>query len=206
MNLPDKTIERLSQYRRNLLIILAKGKKFIFSHEIAKLLHITPVQVRRDIMLIGYNRTLRKGYNIKELIDLIGQIIDTENGQNVAIVGLGNFGKAIVRYFSKKRPKLKIVAAFDVNPEKVGRVFNGIPVYHINEINEKIPEENISIGILTVPYDKTTEVADLLVQTGIRGILNFTSKSIYLPEHVYLEEYDMITSLEKIAYHTKLTG
>jgi len=80
MNLPDKTIERLSQYRRNLLISLNKGKEFIFSHEIAQLLHITPVQVRRDIMLIGYNGTLRKGYDVKELIDLIGKIIDTEEG------------------------------------------------------------------------------------------------------------------------------
>jgi len=89
-NLPHKTIERLSQYRRALLICLDKGKTHIFSHEIAKIQHITPVQVRRDLMLIGYSGTLRKGYNIQELIDLIGTIIDTEEGLKATIIGMGN--------------------------------------------------------------------------------------------------------------------
>jgi len=203
MHLPDKTIERLSQYRRNLLIILAKGKEFIFSHEIAQLLHITPVQVRRDIMLIGYNGTLRKGYDVKELIDLIGNIIDTEGGQNVCIMGLGNLGKAILKYFGGKRPKLKIVAAFDINAEKIGQLYAGVPVLHVDELKERIQSQNISIGVITVPFDKATETANLLVDGGIKGILNFSSKPLNLPEHVYLEEYDMITSLEKVAYHTK---
>ena len=203
MHLPDKTIERLSQYRRNLLITLAKGKEFIFSHEIAQLLHITPVQVRRDIMLIGYNGTLRRGYDIKELIELIGNIIDTEQGQNVCIMGLGNLGKAILNYFAGKRPKLKVVAAFDINPEKIGHLYAGVPVLHVDELKEKMSSMDISIGIITVPFDKALETANLLVDSGIRGILNFSSKPLNLPEHVYLEEYDMITSIEKVAYHTK---
>lgn len=203
MQLPDKTIERLSQYRRNLLISLNKGKEFIFSHEIAQLLHITPVQVRRDIMLIGYNGTLRKGYDVKELIDLIGRIIDTDEGQHVCIMGLGNLGKAILKYFSGKRPKLKIVATFDINPEKTGQLFAGVPVYHVDELDTKIPELNISIGIITVPFDKANDTAEKLVEAGIKGILNFSSKPLNIPDHVYLEEYDMITSLEKVAYHTK---
>lgn len=203
MQLPDKTVERLSQYRRNLLISLNKGKDFIFSHEIAQLLHITPVQVRRDIMLIGYNGTLRKGYDVKELIDLIGHIIDTDEGQNVCIMGLGNLGKAIIKYFSGKRPKLKIVAAFDTNPEKIGQLYAGVPVIHVDELDEKVREMNISIGLITVPFDKANETAEHLVEAGIKGILNFSSKPLNIPDHVYLEEYDMITSLEKVAYHTK---
>ena len=91
--LPDKTVERLSQYRRNLLICVANGKSHIFSHEIAGMLHITSVQVRRDIMLIGYKGTLRKGYDIQELILLIGEIIDSNSGQRVAVIGVGNLGR-----------------------------------------------------------------------------------------------------------------
>jgi redox-sensing transcriptional repressor len=203
MHLPDKTVERLSQYRRSLLVTLYSGKSFIFSHEIAQLLHITPVQVRRDIMLIGYSGTLRKGYDVKELIDLIGSIIDTENGQQVCIMGLGNLGKAILKYFGGKRPKLKIVAAFDVNPEKTAQLYAGIPVFHIDLLQQKVAELSISIGIITVPVDKAAETAEHLVQAGIKGILNFSSKPLNLPNHVYLEEYDVITSLEKVAYHTK---
>lgn len=203
MYLPDKTVERLSQYRRSLLVTLNSGKLFVFSHEIAQLLHITPVQVRRDIMLIGYSGTLRKGYDVKELIDLIGSIIDTENGQQVCIMGLGNLGKAILKYFGGKRPKLKIVAAFDVNPEKTGQLYAGIPVFQIDQLQQKVAELSISIGIITVPVDKAAETAEHLVQAGIKGILNFSSKPLNLPNHVYLEEYDVITSLEKVAYHTK---
>lgn len=203
MQLPDKTVERLSQYRRNLIQTLNNGKEFIFSHEIAGLLHITPVQVRRDIMLIGYNGTLRKGYDVKELIELIGRIIDTEAGQRVCIMGLGNLGKAIINYFSGKRPKLKIAAAFDVNPDKIGQLYAGIQVFNITDLKAKVAELDISIGIITVPFEKAEETANLLVDAGLKGILNFTSKPLNLPEHVYLEEYDMITSLEKVAYHTK---
>ena len=126
-HLPHKTIERLSQYRRALLLCHAKGMTHIYSHEIARIQHITAVQVRRDIMLIGYSGTLRKGYNVKELIDLIGEIIDSKEGIHVCVVGIGNLGRAITNYFSGKRTKLSIVAVFDVDKSKVGKKYHGIP-------------------------------------------------------------------------------
>lgn len=202
--LPDKTIERLSQYRRNLLLALAQGKQHIFSHEIAIMLHITPVQVRRDIMLIGYTGTLRKGYDIKELIELIGRIIDTESGQKACVVGVGNLGKAIISYFNGKRSKLSIVAGFDNNPDKIDKVYAGVKCYHSQQMEQVIKDENISIAIITVPADKTIESAEKLILAGIKGILNFTPRPLNVAPHVYLEEYDMITSLEKVAYHTKI--
>ena len=202
-DLPHKTIERLSQYRRALLICLNKGKTHIFSHEIAKIQHITPVQVRRDLMLIGYSGTLRKGYNIQELIDLIGTIIDTEEGLKATIVGMGNLGRALIKYLSGKRHKLQIVAGFDTNPDKIGNKFSGIRCYSIDDLNKVVKEKNITIGIITVPEEDTVEIADKLVEAGIKGILNYTPKPVDVPEHVYLEEYDMITTLEKVAFYVK---
>lgn len=202
--LPDKTIERLSQYRRNLLLSLAQGKQHIFSHEIANMLHITPVQVRRDIMLIGYTGTHRKGYDIKELIELIGKIIDTDSGQKACVVGVGNLGKAIISYFNGKRSKLSIVAGFDSNPDKTDKVYAGVKCYHSQQMEQIIKDENISIAIITVPADKTNETAEKLILAGIKGILNFTPRPLNVAPHVYLEEYDMITSIEKVAYHTKI--
>lgn len=202
-NLPHKTVERLSQYRRALLLILSKEKTHVFSHEIAQMLHITPVQVRRDLMLIGYAGNLRKGYDIKELIELIGRIIDTETGQRVAVIGVGNLGKAIISYFKGRRSKLTIIAAFDNHPEKINRVYDGVSVYHMNNLEEVIRKNNITIGIITVPADAAVEIADDLVQFGIRGILNYSPKPLNVPGHVYLEEYDMITSLEKVAFFAK---
>jgi redox-sensing transcriptional repressor len=202
-HLPHKTVERLSQYRRALLLILSKKKTHVFSHEIAQMLHITPVQVRRDLMLIGYSGNLRKGYDIKELIELIGKMIDTDKGQKVAVIGLGNLGKAIISYFKGKRTKLTIVAAFDVNTEKIDRVYNGVPCYHADLIPEIIKKENITIGIITVPTEEAAAIAEMMVIAGIKGILNFTPKPLNVSPYVYLEEYDMITSLEKVAFFAK---
>jgi redox-sensing transcriptional repressor len=201
--LPDKTVERLSQYRRTLLIANATGKHHVFSHELAAMLHITPVQVRRDIMLIGYSGTLRQGYDVKELIDIIGKIIDTKEGQKVAVIGIGNLGRAIIGYFSGKRTKLTVVAAFDTNPEKVDKVYAGVSCYHFDKLTEIIRQENITIAVLTVPAGDAANVAELLVMAGIKGILNFTPKPINVPSNVHLEEYDIITSLEKLAYFVK---
>mgnify|MGYP001172870919 FL=1 len=201
--LPDKTVERLSQYRRTLLLANASGKHHIFSHELAAMLHITSVQVRRDIMLIGYSGTLRQGYDVKELIDIIGKIIDSKEGQKVAVIGIGNLGRAIIGYFSGKRTKLTVVAGFDMNPEKVDRVYAGVWCYHFDRLTEIIKNENITIAVLTVPASEAAVVAEILVMAGINGILNFTPKPINVPSNVYLEEYDMITSLEKLAYFVK---
>lgn len=202
-HLPHKTVERLSQYRRALLLILSKEKTHVFSHEIAQMLHITPVQVRRDLMLIGYSGNLRKGYDIKELIELIGRIIDTDKGQRVVVVGLGNLGKAMISYFKGKRTKLTIVAAFDLNPDKIDRIYDGVPCLHIGKLQEFIRAENVTIGIITVPAEQAPAIAETMVLAGIKGILNYSPKALNVSPHVYLEEYDMITSLEKVAFFAK---
>ena len=202
-HLPHKTVERLSQYRRSLLLILTKEKTHVFSHEIAQILHITPVQVRRDLMLIGYSGNLRKGYDIKELIDMIGNIIDTDKGQKVAVIGLGNLGKAFISYFKGKRTKLTIVAAFDINPDKIDRIYDGVSCYNINRITEIMKKESITIGIITVPAEQAPAIAETLVLAGAKGILNYSPKPLNVSPYVYLEEYDMITSLEKVAFFAK---
>jgi redox-sensing transcriptional repressor len=201
--LPEKTVERLSEYRRSLLNCISEGKTHIFSHDLAKLHNITAVQVRRDIMFIGYTSAQRKGYDIKEMIDVIGRILDAETGINVAIVGIGNLGRAITSYFSGKRSKLNIVASFDNDADKTDRVIAGVPCYHISKIPEIVKTHGISIGIITVPSDYAAEISKSLVMAGIKGILNFTSVPLNVPEHVYLENSDMITLLEKVAYFVR---
>jgi len=202
-NLPHKTVERLSKYRRALINVMISGKKHIFSHELANLIHITSVQVRRDIMLIGYTGTHRRGYEVEELINLIGKIIDAEEGQKVAIVGFGNLGKAFIRYITGQRTNLKIAAAFDVNEDKINRSYNGVTCYHISKLAEIISKENITVAIITVPADQTPSVAQSLEEAGIKGILSYSARPINVKDTIYLEEYDMITSLEKVAYFGK---
>jgi redox-sensing transcriptional repressor len=134
---------------------------------------------------------------------LIGEILDKDDGQNVAIIGAGNLGLAIMKYFHNQRDKLRMVAAFDVDPGKVNTKYDGIPIYHIDEIKKIVKEKNISIGIIAVPGTIAEETAEILVESGIKGILNYTPRPVNVPDHIYLEEYDMVTSLEKVAYFAK---
>jgi len=201
--LPGKTVERLSEYRRTLLGCLNDNKNFIYSHDLAALLHITAVQVRRDLMLIGYSSVLRKGYDVRELIETISRIIDSDEGVNVAIVGIGNLGRAFAAYFKGKRSKLNLVASFDNDPLKINKVISGVKCYPYGEMERLVSEMNIRIAILTVPADYARDIAEEAVRYGIRGILNYTTVPLNVPPEVYLEEYDMITSIEKVAYFVK---
>lgn len=203
MKLPEKTIERLSQYRRTLLNCLAKGQTHIFSHELAALLNITAVQVRRDIMFLGYSSIQRKGYDIQELITTIASLLDSDEVINVAVVGIGHLGTAITTYFRGKRAKLDIVAAFDVDEKKIGKVISGVRCYHINELEKVVRKENITIGIITVPPEFASQAAEKLSKAGVKGMLNFTTVPLNVSSSVYLEEFDMVTSLEKVAYFVK---
>lgn len=203
-NLPHKTIERLSQYRRALFICLDNNKTHIFSHEIAHIQHITPVQVRRDLMLIEYSGTLRKGYNIQDLIDVISEIIDDKEGIKAAIIGMGNLGRAIMKYVKGKRHKLDIVAGFDINPDKIGLSFKDVPCFSMDSLEKQIKKQNIKLGIITVPANQAKKTTEILVDAGIKGILNYTPMPVNVPDNVHLEEYDMITTLEKVAFYIKL--
>lgn len=205
-HLPEKTIERLSEYRRTLFRCLDEGKTHIFSHELADLHNITAVQVRRDIMFIGYTSQGRKGYEIAELIKVISGIIDPNIKLNLAVVGYGNLGKAITSYLMNKRPLLNIVATFDIDPKKISSTGSAIPCFSIERLREIIHTQDISIALLTVPAEAAKQMAKVLISSGIKGILNFTTVNLNVPEEIYLEEYDMITSLEKVAYFVKNGG
>lgn len=154
-------------------------------------------------MFIGYSSIQRKGYDVKELIQVIGGILDSEMGINVAVIGVGNLGRAVTTYFVGKRSRLNIIATFDVDHTKIDRVISGVKCYPLNRLGEIVKSEQISIAIVTVPAASAVEVTRLLVASGIKGILNFTTVPVNVPKTVFLDQYDMITSLEKVAYYVK---
>jgi len=155
-------------------------------------------------MFIGYSSMQRKGYNVRELIDVIAGVLDSETGLNVAVVGIGNLGRAITTYFLGKRSKLNIIATFDVDPNKVGRVIAGVKCYSISDMQDIIREKNIVVAVITVPADQAREVAENLHMAGVKGLLNFTTVPLNVSPEVYIDEYDMVTSLEKVAYFVKM--
>lgn len=198
--LPPRTVERLSKYRRILDKYKDLEEAYIHSHKLAALLNLTPEQVRRDLMLIGINGNRRKGYCIKVLVDFIGRTIDRQYSHKVALVGIGNLGKAVLNFIRKANTRMNIAAAFDIDVNKVNTDIAGVHCYDLAFAETVIRKEQIKIAILTVPPDTASQTVRLLIQSGIKGILNFTSVPLDVPSGVYTKDYDIITSLEEIGF------
>ena len=177
--IPEKTIERLSEYRRTLLASHKQGITHIFSHVLAGIHGITAVQVRRDLMLIGFSSDTKKGYDVQVLIE------------------------AITKYFNGKGLKLRITAAFDVDPEKVGKTIDGIPCYHMDTFEDMVENQDISIVIVSSPTKVAPGLVVPIINAGIKGVLNFTSTPLNFPQGIVVENYDITTLLEKVAYFVK---
>ncbi len=201
--IPEKTIERLSEYRRTLLACSKQGITHIFSHVLAGIHGITAVQVRRDLMLIGFSSDTKKGYDVQVLIDYIGSILDSEVPINIAVLGMGHLGQAITKYFNGKRLNLKITAAFDIDPEKVGKTIDGIPCYHMNSFEEMAEKLDLSMVVLSSPTKVAPTLVLPIINAGIKGVLNFTSTPLNFPQGIVVENYDITTLLEKVAYFVK---
>ncbi|HUW30033.1 MAG TPA: redox-sensing transcriptional repressor Rex [Planctomycetota bacterium] len=157
-----KTIGRLSLYRRLLSGLMTNSVHNVYSHELAKMAGVTAAQVRRDMMSVGYSGSPTRGYDVRLLSDSIGDFLDSPEGQGVALIGIGNLGRAIMAYFTGRRPRLSIVAAFDTDPGKVNRVIHGCRCYHINEMAEVVRSANIGVAIITVPSAEAQNAAELL--------------------------------------------
>ncbi len=198
-----KRIERLSVYRRFLQEIAGQEPGSVYSHELAEKTGTTPAQVRRDLMEIGFAGHTKKGYGISELIAAIGDYLDSPEGDPVALVGLGNLGRALLPFFADHHPKLKIVAAFDSDPRKAGRTICGCRCYPSGELEEVIRREKIRVAILTVPAAAAQKAAERLAAAGVRGILNFAPALIRLPKAVTVETMDITIALEKIAFFAR---
>ncbi|MBQ5670281.1 MAG: redox-sensing transcriptional repressor Rex [Tidjanibacter sp.] len=202
-SLPEKTVERLSEYRRTLLRCQKQGITHIFSHVLAGIHGLTAVQVRRDLMLIGFSSDTKKGYDVSVLADFISDILDSEAPMNIGVIGMGHLGQAITKYFNGKGLKLKIVASFDVDENKVGSFIDDIPCFSMTEFAQKVEELDINIVILSCPTGQAEETVLPIVNAGIKGVLNFTSKPLNFPLGIVVENYDITTLLEKVAYFVK---
>jgi redox-sensing transcriptional repressor len=201
----DKTIARLSLYRLMLDKLRTDGAPKVFSHHLAGAAGCSAAQVRRDVMEIHYTGSPATGYDVSELTEAIDNFLDHPDGTNVALVGVGNLGRAVLDFFRARRPKLSIIAAFDHNQRKTGRVIHGCWCFHTDQLIETVRDKNIQVAIVTVPAAVAQQVADRLVEAGVKGILNFAPLRLKAPRGVWVENVDITISLEKVAYFSRLS-
>ncbi len=199
----EKTVERLSLYRRILQQLRVEGKETIMSHELAEMSHIKPAQVRRDIMHLGYSGIPNIGYKIRPLLESISNFLDSPLPQSAVLVGVGHLGIALLANFAGRWRQLAIRAAFDKDPAKIGQTFHGCRCYALSDLPKIVAETKSDVGILAIPGDGAQQVCDLLIQSGITGILNFSPLRVKVPEHVFIEHVDLSATFEKVSFFAR---
>lgn len=197
----NQAIGRLSLYRRVLQELHAEGVNNVFSHQLARLAGATAAQVRRDIMVIGYSGSSAHGYDVSALAEGIGQFLDAAPTQGIALVGVGNLGRALLAYFVGRSPRFSIVAGFDIDEHKAGRVIHGCPCHPVSDMEQVLKDQGIRMAILAVPAEVAGETVTRLCNAGVTGILNFVPARLWVPANVYVEDMDMTMALERVAYH-----
>ena len=203
MMIPEKTIERLSLYRRLLGNLEGNARTHVFSHELATMSQSSAAQVRRDLMLTGLTGHPKRGYEVQGLIDEIDRVLDGPDEQRIAFVGVGNLGRALLSFFTGRRRKLAVVAAFDVDPYKVGRVIHGCRVHPVDQLGAVIREQRVRLGVITTPAEYAQDIADEMVAAGVTGIVNLAPRPLVVPDHVYVDQVDLTGSLERVAYFAR---
>jgi redox-sensing transcriptional repressor len=198
-----RTIGRLTLYWRILRDLGPDNEGHVFSHYIAAKARVTPAQVRRDLMVLGYTGTPAHGYHIRKLREHIEAFVYPSSEQKAAIAGVGNIGRALLKFFNGRRPNLKIVASFETNPEKFGRLMHGCPCHSIDNAESIIREKGITVAIIAVPENEAQFVADAFVSGGVRGILNFARTPLHVPPGVYVEDIDLAMSMDRVSYFSR---
>ncbi|MCP4544920.1 MAG: redox-sensing transcriptional repressor Rex [bacterium] len=199
--LNPNVVGRLSLYRRILQSLAMEGQAKVFSHALAKRAGVTASQVRRDLMTIGYTGSPSSGYDVVALGEATNLELDAPTRQPVMLLGVGNLGRAVLEYFHQAHARLEMVAAVDVDPEKVGRVISGVATYSAADLPDLIKEKGIDVAILTLPASRAQEATDLIVGAGVHSLLNFTNVRLRVPDGVFVENMDIGIALAKVAYY-----
>ena len=201
-NVSDAVIRRLPRYYRQLTELCAKGVVRISSHSLGQEMNITASQIRQDLSCFGEFGQQGYGYNVERLRAEVADILGMNRDHTVAILGAGNLGRALMENFPFASNGFHLVAAFDVDPELVGRELSGTPVYHADTLEEYLGSSPVSVCVLTVPAGVAELTARRLARCGVAGIWNFTN--VELPQQdmpgVQIEDVHFADSLLTLSY------
>jgi redox-sensing transcriptional repressor len=197
---PKAVVGRMSLYLRQLETYQRMGYTTVSSSQLGQPLSIKNAQVRKDLAFFGQFGHPGIGYRIQELTDALRHILGIDQDWPLALVGLGNLGRALLRYRGFRTRGFHVIALFDNDPHKIGHKHDGMVVEPIDSLNNVVALRKINLAILCVPADAAQRVAEVLVAAGIRGILNFAPVPLIVPAHVNLVPVDLSVQLENLAY------
>lgn len=193
-------IKRLPRYYRYLGDLLKNNVVRISSKELSQRMNVTASQIRQDLNNFGGFGQQGYGYNVKYLYTEIGKILGIDRQHNLIIIGAGNLGQAIANYANFEKRGFMIKGMFDINPRLIGLVVRGIEIRGVDDLEQFIKDNDVQMAALTIPKTKAPELADRLVNAGIKGIWNFAHLDLNVPEDVVVENVHLSESLMRLSY------
>ena len=200
--IPEKTVTRLSIYLRCMEDLAAEGVVSVSSRELAERFGLNSAQVRKDLAYFGQFGVRGLGYYITELTHNLERILGLKQDWQVALVGVGNLGSALLAYKGFQARGFKLSVAFDTDPAKAGQVVGGIPIQLMSSLVPTLRKLKVKIALLTVPAPAAQSVADRLVEAGVTAILNFAPTQLTVPDGVKVQYVDLSVLLKTLSYHT----
>jgi redox-sensing transcriptional repressor len=199
-SIPNPAVRRLSLYLRQLENVESKGRRTISSKQLGESLRLTDAQVRKDLAYFGQFGHPGIGYKVEDLILELRKILGTDKTWNVVLVGAGNVGRAMSGYRGFDKKGFRVVGVFDNDPSKIGKKLGGFTIQPLAEIAQAVQQHSVKLAILAVPADSAQDVADQLIDAGIRGLLNFAPVSLSVTPKAALQTVDMSVQLEQLAF------
>lgn len=199
--IPHIVIGRLPLYLRVLSRLKKEGKVYVSSQELGKLLDISAAQIRKDLSHFGELGKRGTGYEIDFLTTQLATILNTNIVWKMAIIGAGDVGRALANYNGFINRGFKVAAIFDCDPHKIGTELSGLMIRDCLELKQIIDQEKIKIAVIATPADSAQQVADDLIDKGVKAILNYAPIFLKVPQDVHVEYIDPAVHLQKLSYY-----
>jgi redox-sensing transcriptional repressor len=200
-NVPDIVVARIPLYLRELAKMTVEGKEITSSHELGQRLGISSAQIRKDLSQFGEFGKQGTGYNIAFLVDQLRRVLKVDKVWNVALVGVGDLGRAIAHYTGFLDRGFRITRVYDSDPNKIGQRVGDFTIRDVASMVNEIRREKIRVAMLAVPASDAQSVTDLLLEAGIRAILCYAPVSINVPEEVKILYIDPVLHLQHMTYY-----
>ena len=198
--IPNATAKRIPLYYRYLKTLEESNVERIKSKEFSQLIQVPSATIRRDFSHFGELGRSGYGYDVSYLIQVFSHILNTKVEKRIALVGVGNLGKALVKNNFRRNEYLNIVSAFDNDPELIGTKINNILIRDMSALNDVVAKEGITTAISTVPSKHSQGAVDNIVAAGVTAILNFSPGRVKAPDNVKIQYIDLTTELQTLIY------
>lgn len=196
----ESTVRRLSHYYRVLEEVAAEGKRMISSRRLAERERITSAQVRKDLSYFGTFGRRGLGYSVASLKGEVRAILGLDRRWRVGLVGAGNIGSALFAYKEFARQGFDIVAVFDDAPDRIGQMLGDLEIRPMEDFERICRERGVEIGVIATPAKDAQQIADLMARVGLRGILNFAPRKLFVPDAVALRTVNMAIEIESLSF------